>query len=631
MSNLPFVSGETQIYIENVRHRKKPSYDKYKGPLHIEEMWVELDLIPPLPDNGLINDNDIVGKVRFIKDRILSEIPGSYSSKFELPENGIKFVILGDKMGTCPHHSPNKSSYAPVIKDKNGNIIPYEPHVWFFDRFHHCIEFTGDQDYTLYDIPNIQPLTISFYQYIGATVLPIDNNPGCVVWKCDKQKSCVGIERNNLDIINRNSETLDFVFGSPDLDDTKDSVDDARFLFDKSKAAWRAGRVTNSQWDDVNRGFESVAMGFNSTAAGNNSVVSGGNANTVCGESSVITGGGLNSIDFTSSNSVINGGQNNSINNSQRSVIICGEFNASRETSYSFIGNGKNNLINKGNHCVILSGEGQNINNESSKSAIICGDKHNILSSTGSIIIGGKSNLIDDANNSMIFGVNNVIRHSDNIMFGNVEGAECMKSTSNNQFTCRFGAGSASEESGARLAYRFFTNSESTTGATLASGASSWGAVSDRNLKENITELDHEDTLKHLSSIPIYSYNYIGADEEVVCRGPVAQDWYEHFPTKKDQLRIETMDLDGVALSAVKGLLGRLNKMECTLQDQNNELEKTKLISENNMKNLIKAENKIIVQESQLYDQEKMITKILELLSKQQEQIKILEMALPSM
>ena len=49
----------------------------------------------------------------------------------------------------------------------------------------------------------------------------------------------------------------------------------------------------------------------------------------------------------------------------------------------------------------------------------------------------------------------------------------------------------------------------------------------------------------------------------------MAQDWHQAFPSEKDPLKIDTMDLDGVALAAIKGLQAiikeqaeRLNELE---------------------------------------------------------------------
>lgn len=45
--------------------------------------------------------------------------------------------------------------------------------------------------------------------------------------------------------------------------------------------------------------------------------------------------------------------------------------------------------------------------------------------------------------------------------------------------------------------------------------------------------------------------------------GPVAQDWHRTFPdTGKDTLKIDTMDLDAVALAGIKALLTRVEALE---------------------------------------------------------------------
>jgi hypothetical protein len=51
----------------------------------------------------------------------------------------------------------------------------------------------------------------------------------------------------------------------------------------------------------------------------------------------------------------------------------------------------------------------------------------------------------------------------------------------------------------------------------------------------------------------------------MVCYGPVAQDWNAAFPIDKDPLRIDTMDLHGVSLAAIQGLLARVEKLEARL------------------------------------------------------------------
>lgn len=97
--------------------------------------------------------------------------------------------------------------------------------------------------------------------------------------------------------------TQDFVFGSSALGSSGGSGGFNRFLFDKSKGAFRAGRSTNTFWNDDSLGNYSSAFGFNvkakgasSFAVGNSSIATDdyatatGDATSALGEASFATG-----------------------------------------------------------------------------------------------------------------------------------------------------------------------------------------------------------------------------------------------------------------------------------------------------------------------------------------------------
>ena len=91
--------------------------------------------------------------------------------------------------------------------------------------------------------------------------------------------------------------TDDFVFGSIQLDDDGDVAHDNRMLFDKSKGAFRVGRVELTAWDDANRGLYSFAQGDGSKASGDRSVALGfttqatGSGAFSSGRSTIASGG----------------------------------------------------------------------------------------------------------------------------------------------------------------------------------------------------------------------------------------------------------------------------------------------------------------------------------------------------
>lgn len=80
--------------------------------------------------------------------------------------------------------------------------------------------------------------------------------------------------------------------------------------------------------------------------------------------------------------------------------------------------------------------------------------------------------------------------------------------------------------------------------------------------------MDESDTLDRVDRLPIYQYNYKCNPESRKCRGPVAQDWYDLFPSDKSKIDIDSMDLDGVTLAAVKGLSKLIKQQRDIINDQ---------------------------------------------------------------
>ena len=66
----------------------------------------------------------------------------------------------------------------------------------------------------------------------------------------------------------RGTTTHDFLFGSDQMDNQVGAADDARFFFDKSKAAFRAGYASSNSWDEANIGEGSFGMGYRTQATG---------------------------------------------------------------------------------------------------------------------------------------------------------------------------------------------------------------------------------------------------------------------------------------------------------------------------------------------------------------------------
>ena len=88
----------------------------------------------------------------------------------------------------------------------------------------------------------------------------------------------------------------------------------------------------------------------------------------------------------------------------------------------------------------------------------------------------------------------------------------------------------------------------------------SWTNSSDRNLKENFTQLDNQTILDKIIELPVTEWNY-KKDKNALHIGPMAQDFYSIFGLNgDDNLSISTIDPAGVALVGIKALNENIDK-----------------------------------------------------------------------
>ncbi|MFQ5527963.1 MAG: tail fiber domain-containing protein, partial [Thermoanaerobaculia bacterium] len=98
---------------------------------------------------------------------------------------------------------------------------------------------------------------------------------------------------------------------------------------------------------------------------------------------------------------------------------------------------------------------------------------------------------------------------------------------------------------------------------------------SDRAAKENFESVDPQEVLQKLVDLPIETWNYRDNSEGVRHMGPMAQDFRAAFGLGHTDTGISVVDLDGVALAAIKGLAGKLDAKEqqlAALEQQNLEM-----------------------------------------------------------
>ena len=115
-----------------------------------------------------------------------------------------------------------------------------------------------------------------------------------------------------------------------------------------------------------------------------------------------------------------------------------------------------------------------------------------------------------------------------------------------------------------------------------ASGFNASGALftpSDRNVKNTFTAIDETSVLNKLAALPITKWHYRN-DDKTWYMGPMAQDFMASFGLGDKDTVIHTVNADGVALAAIKGLNTKVEDKTKTLEARLNELEARVVILE---------------------------------------------------
>ena len=98
--------------------------------------------------------------------------------------------------------------------------------------------------------------------------------------------------------------------------------------------------------------------------------------------------------------------------------------------------------------------------------------------------------------------------------------------------------------------------------------AATFTVESDRNAKKEFARVDPEEVLKKVAAMPITTWQFKEEhdDDEVRHIGPMAQDFFAAFNVGRDNKHISTVDADGVALAAIKGLNQKLETENAKLR-----------------------------------------------------------------
>jgi hypothetical protein len=321
---------------------------------------------------------------------------------------------------------------------------------------------------------------------------------------------------------------------------------DADGLYITSEYATVGGGQQNTSsgvWATVGGGKQNTASSYGATVAG-------GTGNTASHSEAFVGGGGSN----TASGAVafVGGGARNTASELYATVVGGADNTASY---YATVGGGMRNQATGvhaavgGGNTNLASGQesfvGGGYSNEASGGrATVGGGYNNTASNNTSTVPGGASN---EASGGYSFAAGNGAKATHEGSFVWSSGLMDTYSWGNNTFTARSHGG-----------VRFYTASGTGTGVQLAVGGTSWGAISDRNAKENFKRIDLRRVLDDLSALPISTWNLKAQPKKNRHIGPVAQEFNSNFAYLFGELEspvhINTMDAIGVTLAAIQGL-----------------------------------------------------------------------------
>lgn len=341
-------------------------------------------------------------------------------------------------------------------------------------------------------------------------------------------------------------------------------------------------------------GLSASVFGRDNYVSGNWAVVSGGRNNNARGLYSVVCGGGgetaLDSNSAIGEYAFIGSGYRNVVSG-ERGVVGGGYFNRASNTGavimggstnrangvYSLLGGGSSNHAN-GNNSVVVGGEE---NTADANHTTIGGGYNNYVSGSMATIPGGISNFAV-GNYSFAAGALAYANHNSSIILSaNVwtePGSDYVVSGGPEQIVLRADSGMYITDSGGVAPFDHTKLINTSTGAYLSSSGD-WSNSSDKNLKENFTQIDLQELLRKIADLEISEWNYMTDDDNVRHIGPTAQDFHELFGLGGDDKAISTVDPAGITLAAIKELYRtteELKSQTTRIEELENELDDLK-------------------------------------------------------
>lgn len=312
----------------------------------------------------------------------------------------------------------------------------------------------------------------------------------------------------------------------------------ARLMWYPGKRAFRAGAVNGDQWNDGNIGTWSVAFGADTKASANYTVAMG-DGTTAKSEGAVAMGSGTTA------------GNDQSIDAATNAVAM-GSFTTA--SGAQAVAMGKQTTASR--EGAVAMGR---FTTASNPSAVAMG-KSTTASGFESFAAGDQAAAED--NKSFVWndgtGYHDIPNASDGLSSNTAVDGEPV--TGNQTF-------SVSAQGGVR----FITGSSSVT--YIDGGTAGWSNTSTRKAKTNIDPVDPAAVLAAVEAMPVSTWEYKGDDgkgQGTRHIGPMAEDFHGILPYDLggSDDHINSINADGVALGAIKGLARKVETQKEQITEQ---------------------------------------------------------------
>jgi hypothetical protein len=214
--------------------------------------------------------------------------------------------------------------------------------------------------------------------------------------------------------------------------------------------------------------------------------------------------------------------------------------------SDSTVGGGRQNLVS--GHTAVVAGGW--LNEATGVASTVSGGFGNDAAGTEATVPGGSGS---EANGAFSFAAGSaaLAEHDGAWVWADGTGFSGFASTADNEFAVRASGG-----------VRLRTSANLSTGCNLPAGSGTFACTSDRRAKRGFEAVDERRLLDALAGLPIQSWQYRSDPERTRHVGPTAQDFARAFGLGADRKTISTVDADGVALAAIKGLNAVVEEQE---------------------------------------------------------------------